>query len=178
MDERGQLKNGMDSLKSFPQEKLSREKKGKTNTKSKELKVATGKTIAMSSHKALFFHDIPPELIRRIAKRYTGEIDSYGVPLGGHVKYGIGHLNLNWRIGLGDPEYIADRFNHLVEHLLYFLEDGNEKDDNLAAIGWCLGFLMEAERHAPEAFKSVFGQCKLFGESARKLQEEMKNVRS
>jgi hypothetical protein len=170
----GPLTNGMASLKSLPTKKLSHDKKEKRKIKSDDLKVATGKTIAMSSHKALFFHDIPPELIRRIAKRYTGETDSNGVPLGGHVKYGIGHLNLNWRIGLGDPEYIADRFNHLVEHLLYFLEDGNEKDDNLAAIGWCLGFLMESERHAPEAFKSVFGQCKLFGESAKSLQDKMR----
>lgn len=127
-------------------------------------KVRTGKSEAVSSKLALFYHDIPPELIRRIAMRYTG----------GHKKYGIGHLNLNWRIGITDVAYVADRLNHLFEHILDFLENGNEKDDNLGAIAWSAGFLMEVERHAPEVLQSVIGQCKLFGESAKQLKDKMK----
>lgn len=142
-------------------------------TKTDHEKVTTGKSTALSSHKALFFHDIPPELIRRIAKRYTGEIKD-GKPSGGHLKYGTGHLNLNWRVGLDDVEYVVDRFNHLVDHLLDFSENLNDFDDNLAAMAWCIGFLMEAERLAPEVFREAFGQCKLFGEQAKLKNEELK----
>ena len=125
--------------------------------------VAPGETEAKSSHEALYFYDIPPELIRRIGQRYTG----------GHKKYGVKHTNLNWRIGLTDPKYIADRFNHLVFHLLDFMENMNDNDDNLGGIAWAVGFLMEVERLAPNAFRNVFGQCKLFGESAKLFRSKV-----
>lgn len=126
--------------------------------------VTPGKTEAKSSIQALFFHDIPPELLRRIAKRYTD----------GHKKYGVKHTNLNWRIGINDEEYVADRFNHLFTHLINFLEDGNDKDDNLAAIAWSVGFLMEVERHAPKILKSVIGHCKYFGNAAKTFRNSLK----
>lgn len=117
------------------------------------------KTGAKSSFKALFFQDIPPELLRRIAKRYTD----------GHVKYGQGVYNLNWRTGLDNPEYVAERFNHLWTHLINFLENGNELDDNLGAIAWSCGFLMEVERLYPDVLRQVIGQCNLSGEEARQF---------
>lgn len=123
--------------------------------------VSVGDTEAKSSAGALFFNDIPPELIRRLAKRYTG----------GHKKYSPNSLvNYNFRIGLTDPKYIADRLNHLVEHVLNFMESGNDLDDNLAAIVWACAFLMEAERLAPEELRKVVGHCQYFGESAKQFK--------
>jgi hypothetical protein len=159
MENAGNTKKKEEKLKSFQSKKRKVE--------SEENKVATGTSEAKSSYEALYYHDVPPELIRRVAKRHTV----------GHKKYGVKHLNINWRIGLNDPKYIADRLNHMFEHMLCLLEDGNDKDDNLGAIAWCAGFLMEAERHAPEAFKSVLGQCKLFGQSAKDLQDKMKGLK-
>lgn len=122
---------------------------------------------AKSSFNALYFHDIPPELIRRAAKRYTD----------GHKKYGVGTYNLNWRTGLDDIEYVMERFNHLWEHLLNFLEDGNDKDDNLGAIVWCCAFLMEVERLHPELLKQVIGQSKFEGKTAREFVEKFPKTR-
>jgi hypothetical protein len=117
-------------------------------------KVQIGTSGALSSKRSLYYHDIPPELFKRIAKRYTD----------GHVKYSPDiTMNLNWRQGLTDPLYVMDRFNHLFEHLIDFLENGNQKDDNLAAIAWCCGFLMEVERVAPAIINQIIGQARYFG---------------
>lgn len=125
-------------------------------------KQTTGKSSALSSKQMLFYHDVPPELYRRIAKRYTV----------GHKKYSPDStMNLNWRIGLDDPLYVMDRLNHMFEHMMDFLEYGNVQDDNLAAIVWSCAFLMEAERHNPEVLEQVIGQCRNFGKSAKLLQE-------
>src|ERR1700746_3345375 len=91
-------------------------------------KVTTGNSAAFSSKQCVFYHDIPTELYRRVGLRCTG----------GHKKYNDKPvpivMNLNWRIGLDDPLYMMDRLNHLIEHVVCFLEDGNAKDDNLGAI--------------------------------------------
>jgi dATP/dGTP diphosphohydrolase len=133
-------------------------------------KVATGKkSEALSSKQCVFYHDVPPELYRRIALRYTN----------GHKKYSPDiTMNLNWRLGLSDAAYVMDRLNHLFDHAFAFLEDGNALDDNLAAIAWCCGFLMEVERLYPDLIDQVIGQSKLHGETARNfkqlLQEKQK----
>lgn len=174
MVEPGPLTNGMASLKSSRTKKSSKDIKEKTKEKSKRDVgsenggVPTAPSGAMSSFKALMYHDIPPEIIRRLAERYTV----------GHKKYGVGHVNLNWKTGLDDPEYIADRFNHFMEHLMCFLESQNEKDDNLGAMLWNLGFLVVAETKCPEAFELTFIQGKLFGESAAKAQQVIKEKSS
>lgn len=122
------------------------------------------KSAALSSHRALFYHDVPPELYRRVAKRHTG----------GHLKY-IPEItqNLNWREGLEDPHYIMDRLNHMFEHMIEFLENGNEADDNLGAIAWCAGFLMEAERVSPELLKACLMQARYHGKSATEQKEKL-----
>lgn len=126
-----------------------------------KLSTTPGKSIAKSSVKSLFYHDVPPELIRRIALRYTE----------GHQKYGVSHTNLNWRIGLNDSEYVADRINHMFQHMLNFLSDGDVLDDNLGAIAWSVGFLCEVERLSPSTLEEVLGQCKLYGTEAQKYKE-------
>lgn len=117
-----------------------------------------GKTGVVSSHKAPLYHLIAPETIRRLAERLTV----------GSKKYG----SVQWRIGLNDEEYVADRYNHLWEHLLALQQDGNEKDDNLGAMLWALNALIEVERLCPDTFKKVFGTCYLSGASARLVHEE------
>jgi len=123
--------------------------------------VVTGRT-ARSSSQAPFYHDIPPELFRRLGNRHKG----------GHLKYSPKiTMNLNYRQGIDDPFYIMDRLNHVFEHLVAFLADGDELDDNLAAAVWNISFLMEAEKIAPEAVKMVIGQSKLFGKSAEEFRK-------
>jgi hypothetical protein len=131
-------------------------------------KVIVGKkSAAMSSKQCLFYHDVPPELYRRIAQRHTG----------GHLKY-IKEItmNLNWREGLDDPHYIMDRLNHMMQHMVDFLDTGNQNDDNLAAIAWSAGFLMEAERLNPELVMQVIGQSRFHGKSATQQKEFLRKA--
>jgi hypothetical protein len=111
-----------------------------------------GAGAAVSSHRADFFNLISPHTIRRLARRHTG----------GAIKYG----SVQWRQGLNDTEYIADRFNHLWEHMLKFMESGNTEDDNIGGMLWALDCLSEAERLCPEAFSHVIGVSNVFGEAA------------
>ena len=129
-------------------------------------KAATGKkSKALSSKRSLFFHDVPPELWRRVANRYTV----------GHLKYTADvTMNLNWREGLDDPQYIVDRLNHMFQHMVDFIDKGDEEDDNLAGVVWGAAFLMEVERMHPELLKQVIGQSRFSGEEARKFREFIK----
>lgn len=110
---------------------------------------------AVSSHKALNYNLISPHLIMRLAKRLSD----------GAIKYG----GLQWRQGINDAEYIADRFNHTFQHILNFMAEGNTKDDNLAAALWGLHCLMEVERLAPEALNKIIGVSNIYGELATKM---------
>jgi hypothetical protein len=124
-------------------------------------KVATGKGPAVSSHRALFFNLISPHTLRRLAKRLTAGAEKYG--------------SVQWRQGINDAEYVADRFNHLVEHLLRFMEAGNEDDDNIGAMLWALNALSEVERLCPLALNHVVGVSNLFAEKATAFHsQEMK----
>lgn len=144
---------------------LSNRREGERRDITKETNaVKTGTSRAVSSHKALFFHLISPHTLRRLAKRKTD----------GGIKYGT----VQWRQGINDVEYVADRLNHMFAHMCNFLEDGNEKDDNLGAILWAVDALIEVERLAPEVLKEVVGTSKLFGESATAYHEREKERRA
>jgi hypothetical protein len=124
-------------------------------------KVTTGKSAAQSSFKALNFNLISPHTIRRLAKRMTIGAQKYG--------------SIQWRQGANDAEYVADRFNHLVEHLLNFMDSGNDLDDNIGGMLWALNCLSEVERLAPKALSNIVGINDLFGHSATAFhKEEMK----
>lgn len=75
---------------------------------------------------------VPKEGLRRLALRY-------GL---GCERYGEG----NWKRGLDNQEFLDERKNLLVEHVFEYLEHGNTKDDNLAAIVWACFTLMESEK--------------------------------
>jgi len=136
------------------------------DVENEDSKMATGKkSKALSSKQALFYHDVPPELFRRTAKRYTV----------GHVKYSPEITqNLNWREGLTDPHYVMDRVNHLFEHAIDFLDNGNDNDDNLGAIAWCCGFLMEVERVSPKLLRQILKQSHRYGKGATEFKEYLK----
>lgn len=118
-------------------------------------KVAIGSGKAASSHQALFYNLISPHTIRRLAKRKH---------VGG-MKYGL----VQWRQGINDAEYAADRFNHFFEHLMLFMDKGNTEDDNLGAMLWGIDALCEVDRLCPEALHHVVGISNLFGEEATKF---------
>lgn len=128
------------------------------NVANEKNQVTIGKTGAKSTKKALLFHLIAPTTVRRLAERLTV----------GAAKYGV----VQWRIGLNDVEYVADRYNHLWAHLL-LLQEGDTEDDHLGAMLWAINALMEAERLCPEAYKKVLGTCQLFGEAARAYNQEV-----
>lgn len=139
------------------------------DVKSETKKVQTGKSEAFSSERKLYYHDIPTELIRRVAKRHNV----------GHVKYNDNPvpiaMNLNWRIGLDDPLYVMDRLNHVFDHLMDFMDNGDANDDNLGAIAWNIGFLMEVERLHPNVLREVIGQSKYSGEIAAMRKKELQD---
>jgi hypothetical protein len=115
-------------------------------------KVQIGSTPAASSHQALFYHLIDPDTIRSVARRKTV----------GAIKFG----SVQYRQGLTDPKFVADRLNHFIEHLLQFLESGDTFDDNSGAMLWFLDMVQTIKRECPEVLEQVFGTSKLIGEAA------------
>lgn len=79
---------------------------------------------------------IPKAGLRRLAERYSLGLKKY--------------TRNNWKLGLRDPVYIEQFVNHMIEHIFDYVENGCEKDDNLAAIAWGAFALMEAEKIAVE----------------------------
>jgi hypothetical protein len=94
---------------------------------------------AKRSYVAPYYCAIPGNALRRLAMRYTTGSEKYD-PKG----WLIGLLeSANWR--KGDREFFSDVFNHVIDHLYRFLEEGNEETDNLAAAAWGVFALMWAE---------------------------------
>ena len=64
----------------------------------------------------------------------------------GAKKYG----DNQWRAGLHDPEFLRERANHALTHLLNYIygtDNGEDSpEDNLAAVGWAVAVLLEAAR--------------------------------
>jgi hypothetical protein len=65
----------------------------------------------------------------------------------GAQKYGVD----NWRIGLKDKDFVIDRINHAIEHLMNLKEqihDGQyyHPDDDAAGVGWAAMLIMEHQR--------------------------------
>ena len=123
-------------------------------------KVQTGTSEAVSSKLCDFFHLVSPYTIRRLARRKT---------VGG-LKYGPTQA----RIGMSDPRYVADRLNHLFDHLMDFMENGNRDDDNIGGMLWALDFLSDVERLHPQLRAQVLGTCNLSGAKATQYNEKLR----
>lgn len=135
------------------------------NVAEEDSKVIVSHSPAVSSHKALSFNLISPAVIMRLATRLSV----------GATKYG----SVQWRQGINDKEYITDRFNHTVQHLLNFMQDGDTKDDNLGAMLWGIHCLMEVERLSPQSLENIIGISNIYGSIATKFHEaemEQRNV--
>lgn len=50
------------------------------------------------------------------------------------------HGDNNWKRGKDDPQYITDRLNHTIEHLMKYAS-GDRSEDHLAAVLWGAGAL-------------------------------------
>jgi hypothetical protein len=87
---------------------------------------------------------VPREGLRRLALRYT---------------LGLHYGENNWKKGLLDKEFLDERKNHMIEHLFLYLEEGNGKDDNLAAVVWGCFALMEAEKVQADANREAESQA-------------------
>ncbi len=79
-------------------------------------------------------HYVRPTLLRRIALRFAK----------GEPKYGRG----NWKRAFGDKldvQFLRERYDHAMDHMMA-LRDGNDTDDNVAAVGWFLNLADEVEQ--------------------------------
>ncbi len=114
--------------------KVPRIEEGLDKEKAKDMEEDkfTSQCEATSSKLKLRFDLVPEVFNVRVAQRYTIGAEKHG--------------EYNYRKGLTDSVYIQERIAHLRQHLSSFLLEGNEKDDNLAAIAWGVAFLMEAEQ--------------------------------
>lgn len=172
MEGLGGQKREMGKSKSIQTKRSSRDRREKGEgqskrdlTKERGGKYKANKSGAMSSYEALFYHDIPTVVLERLAKRYTG----------GHRKYGVEHVNLNWKTGLNDPKYIADRYNHAMQHMLDLKRFKNKTDDDAGGALWNIAFVIVAEHYFPEAFAEAFCQDELVGLEAKLHQEKLRN---
>lgn len=91
---------------------------------------------ALSSGRKPPYHLIPYALFAaRLAERYRI----------GRDRYGEG----NWQRGLDDRDYVLDRANHTLEHLVSAIDQIRRgvrgPDDDLAAVIWGAIFLMAAQ---------------------------------
>lgn len=104
---------------------------------SEEIRFASG---AVCAHGALRYDLVPRVLLDAVAQRFTA----------GAAKYGDDNLQK----GMDDPEFLRERANHALEHLLNYIhgtDNGEDSPrDNLAAVGWGVAILLEAERRREE----------------------------
>jgi hypothetical protein len=89
------------------------------------------KSGARSSAKAPRYDLIKSSLLDRLAARLELGASKYG--------------ENNYQKGLADKEFLADRYNHILAHLLAYKTDGCKNDDNLAAAAFGIMLLIEAE---------------------------------
>lgn len=132
----------------------------KRNVAAEKNMVSPGQSKAASSKECPHFHLISPFTIQRLAER----------KLVGAQKYGPAQA----RMGLDDPAYVADRLNHLFQHLMDFMAHGNQYDDNFGAMLWALDFLCEVERLYPMALEEVRRLCVLAAPLAENANNQWK----
>ena len=106
---------------------------------------------ARSSHQSPAYADIPSAFVRRLAERFQLGAVSHG--RGNWLRcYQSGlepmsegdndHLKFQTRY---DIDFLRERYNHAVDHLLRLKDEGTGKDDHIGAVAWFLAFAAEAE---------------------------------
>jgi hypothetical protein len=74
-----------------------------------------------------YYHKIPRIALERLAKRYLQGAARYETMR----QWRLFGLCENWK--LGDAYFFTDAFNHVIDHLYRWLEEGSDEDDHLAA---------------------------------------------
>lgn len=128
----------------------------KNNTTAKIVKFSTG-AVRDENGFNFHFHSVSPYGLRRLAMIHHE----------GDTRYGYN----NWRKGMPHSNII----NHLINHLMIYLQEGNRNQDNLAKIAWACFTLME--------FEAVYGQKfndlpSVFLENYLAEKDKKKHVRS
>lgn len=91
---------------------------------------------ATSSKGATMFSLIPIRALRRLALRFALGLSKHGRD--------------NWRKGITDEQWIEDRYNHAIEHLMTWWDKRNgytpdDGDDDLGAAMWGCAILIEVD---------------------------------
>lgn len=105
-----------------------------------------GKGKALSSGERPAYWQVPESFLAAAARRMQKGNDK-GYPI---------H---NWRSGLDDVEFLRDRANHAVRHLLHFLNGNVIVDDaqgNIDALSWFCAMINEALRLHPDVVEKAF----------------------
>lgn len=78
---------------------------------------------------------VPRALLEAVATRFEAGARKYG--------------ENQWRKGLRDPQFLRERANHALQHLLNYIHGTDNGEDtavdNLGAVGWAVAVLLEAE---------------------------------
>ena len=85
---------------------------------------------AKSDKKELNYHQIEPEAIRRLAFIFSEGAKKYGKD--------------NYKKGFNDPEWINERYDHAIDHLLKW-KSGDRSADHLAKVMWFAAVMIEFE---------------------------------
>jgi len=96
------------------------------------------------------FDLICPAGLRRLAARY-----GFG---------SVAHSDFNYCKAEDDKAFHRARLNHLIKHLNLYLLEGNEKDDNLAAIAWGAFTLIHYEERCQHHLAPISGNAKDTGD--------------
>jgi len=106
----------------------------------------TGKSGALSSGHVPAMWQVPLSLTLSCARRMTKGNDK-------------GYSIHNWRKGLGDVNFIRDRANHALQHLIMLMNGDMTIDDaqgNSDGLSWFVAMINEALRLHPEAVAAAF----------------------
>lgn len=98
------------------------------------LKFSSGAT---SSVRRPDYSSVSREFLHKLAARFSL----------GEIRHGRGNWKRAWAgpDGAIDIDFLRDRYNHAVEHLM-MLREGTANDDHIGAVGWFLCFATEAEQ--------------------------------
>lgn len=92
---------------------------------------------AQSRESGLAYHLIPWGSIRRISHIFREGLEVYKTRA----------LNATNLEGADDPDWLAERFNHAVEHLTLWWE-GDTSEDHLAKVAWFCIIAMTTKKGA------------------------------
>lgn len=98
---------------------------------------------ARSSHQSPSYIDIPTAFLRRLAERFRLGAISHG--RGNWLRCYRSTTENGQLITRYDIDFLRERYNHAVDHLMRLKDEGTGEDDHIGAVAWFLAFAAEAE---------------------------------